>query len=121
MREGSMNQYNEEFWTLIDRLTGDSEIIIDRPKGTAHPKFNDLIYPVDYGYLKNTASMDGGGIDVWVGTNSKKRASAVICTVDIMKKDSEIKILIGCTEEEIDSIYEFHNNSEYMKGILLKR
>lgn len=116
-----MDKYNEEFWCLIDRLIGDSEIIIDRLKGSEHPKFSDLIYPADYGYLKNTASMDGGGIDVWVGVDSEKCACAVICTVDIMKKDSEIKILIGCTESEINDIYEFHNNSEYMKGILLKR
>ncbi len=116
-----MDKYTEEFWGLIDRLVGESEMVIDRPKGTAHPKYSDFIYPVDYGYLKNTASMDGDGIDVWVGTKDEKFAGAVICTVDIMKKDSEIKILIGCTDREISSIYEFHNNSEYMKGILVKR
>ena len=34
---------------------------------------------------------------------------------------SEIKLLIGCTEEEINTVYEFHNSTEYMKGLLIKR
>ena len=69
---------NEEFWAALDRLVGESEIVIDRPKGTAHPKFPDFIYKVDYGYLKNTSSMDGGGIDVWVGTDEGKRVGGVM-------------------------------------------
>ena len=43
-------QSNKEFWEALDELVLNSEIIIDRPKGTAHPKFSDFIYPVDYGY-----------------------------------------------------------------------
>ena len=31
-------QYNIEFWNALDELVNNSEIIIDRPKGTAHPK-----------------------------------------------------------------------------------
>lgn len=115
-----MEHLNPEFWRALDELVGHSEIIVDRPKGTAHPKFPDLIYQVDYGYLKNTTSMDGAGIDVWVGTG-EKRIDAIMCIVDLMKKDSEIKILIGCTEEEKNIIYETHNQTPYMKGILILR
>ena len=46
---------------------------------------------------------------------------AVICTIDLLKKDSEIKILIGCTEEEKAIIMRFHNDSEYMKGTMIHR
>ncbi|MBO6093517.1 MAG: inorganic pyrophosphatase, partial [Oscillospiraceae bacterium] len=63
---------------------------------------------------------DGSGIDVWVGSEGKK-IDAIICIVDLMKRDSEIKILIGCTEEEKEIIYETHNESRYMKGILIRR
>lgn len=115
-----MNMYNEEFWESLDKLIDISEIIIDRPKGTAHPKYPEYIYEVDYGYLKNTTSMDGDGIDVWVGTG-EKTVDAIICTVDLIKNDSEIKILLGCTEEEKEIIYQTHNESEYMKGILIRR
>ena len=115
-----MNRYDEEFWTALDELVNNSEIVIDRPKGTAHPKFPNFIYRVDYGYLRNTSSMDGAGIDVWVGSGEKK-IDAIMCIVDSMKRDSEIKILIGCTEEEKSIVYETHNETQYMKGVLIRR
>ena len=116
-----MNRTDENFWRALDELVNCSEIIIDRPKGSAHSKYPEFIYKVDYGYLKDTASMDGGGIDVWLGSDDNKRVGAVVCIVDLLKKDSEIKILIGCTKEEKDIIYEIHNDTQYMKGILILR
>ncbi len=115
-----MHRYDDSFWRALDTLIEGSEIIIDRPKGTAHPKCPDLIYNVDYGYLKDTASMDGAGIDVWVGT-AGNNIDAVICTVDLLKRDSEIKLLIGCTEEEKATVYETHNRFPNMKGIFIRR
>ena len=114
-------KYDLEFWNAIDKLVSDSEIVIDRPKGARHPKYPDMLYEVDYGYLKGTSAMDGGGIDIWKGTDEGQKVDAIMCTVDLLKKDTEIKILIGCTEIEKEKIYYFHNSSEYMKGILLRR
>ena len=59
-------------------------------------------------------------IDVWVGSGDKK-IDAIMCIVDLMKRDSEIKILIGCTEEEKLEIYKTHNETQYMKGVLIRR
>ena len=115
-----MNHFDNDFWNALDSLVNSSEIIIDRPKGTAHPRYPDLIYKVDYGYLKNTSSMDGAGIDVWVGSGIKQ-IDAIMCIVDLMKRDSEIKILIGCTEEEKQLIYQTHNETQHMKGIMIRR
>ncbi len=115
-----MNKPDSSFWKAIDDLVSQSEIIIDRPKGSAHPKYPNFIYKVDYGYLKNTSSMDGAGIDVWVGSDGNQ-VDAIMCIVDLLKRDSEIKILIGCTDEEKTLIYETHNETQYMKGILIER
>ena len=115
-----MDGINEDFWKALDELVSNSEIVIDRPRGSAHPRFPNFIYKVDYGYLKNTASMDGAGIDVWVGSGDKK-IDAIMCIVDLMKRDSEIKILVGCTEEEKLDIYKTHNETQYMKGVLIRR
>jgi inorganic pyrophosphatase len=113
--------YDTAFWKALDSLVRDSEVVIDRPKGSHHPRFNELVYPVDYGYLKNTTSMDGGGIDVWHGSDSSVKLDAIICIVDLKKKDSEIKIIIGCTPAEKALIMEFHNRDGHMKGLLIER
>lgn len=41
------------------------KVIIDRPFGTKHPK-HGFIYPVNYGYVPNTISGDGEGLDCYV-------------------------------------------------------
>ena len=115
-----MDGYNEDFWKALDELVSNSEIVIDRPRGSAHPRFPNFIYKVDYGYLKNTSSMDGAGIDVWIGSGDKK-IDAIMCIVDLMKRDSEIKKLVGCTEEEKLDIYKTHNETQYLKGVLIRR
>ncbi|MBQ4425279.1 MAG: inorganic pyrophosphatase [Lachnospiraceae bacterium] len=115
-----MDGCNADFWNALDELVSTSEIVIDRPRGSAHPRFPGFIYKVDYGYLKDTASMDGAGIDVWVGSSDKK-VDAIMCIVDLMKRDSEIKILVGCTEEEKLEVYRTHNETQYIKGILIRR
>ncbi len=112
---------NQEFWDIIDRLLASSTVVIERPKGSAHPRYPHILYPLDYGYLSDTQSMDGDGIDIWRGSMEHGFADSIICTVDLIKRDSEVKLLIGCTEEEKNTILAFHNDSECMKGILISR
>lgn len=112
---------NKAFWGALDALAEQSQLVIDRPRGSAHPRYPSFVYPVDYGYLKDTSSMDGNGIDVWAGTDADRKLDAVMCTVDLMKRDSEIKLLIGCTEAEKAAVYRIHNDTPYMKGILIRR
>lgn len=95
------------FWNAIDELVANSPIVIDRPKDSAHPRYSDMIYPLDYGYLEGTTASDGGGIDVWIGSQPAKNPNAIVCTIDIMKRDAEIKILIGCSDLEIQAVVGF--------------
>lgn len=113
--------YQNDFWLLLDKLCDTHKIVIDRPRNSSHPKFADYIYPLDYGYLEGTSSSDGSGIDVWVGTSSSRFATAIISSVDVVKADSEIKVLFACTKEEIELIEKDHNRSDGMKGILIRR
>ena len=116
-----MNNTDNEFWQMLDKLVTESEIIIDRPKDSRHSDYTDFIYPLDYGYLKDTSAMDGGGVDVWQGSEPLRKIDAIICTIDIKKRDSEIKILIGCSEEEKMMAHRVHNETANMKGILIRR
>jgi len=109
-----------EFWEYLERLVQSSEVVIDRPKGSAHPRFPDLIYPLDYGCMKGINSADGGGIDIWVGNQANSKIEAIVCTIDLHKKDLEIKILIGCSEAEVTTILDFHNSGR-MRAILVQR
>jgi inorganic pyrophosphatase len=113
--------YNNEFWEYLNKLVRENEVIIDRPKGTRHPKFSNMVYELDYGYINNTKAMDGGGIDIFIGSLHNKNVNKIICTVDLLKKDIEIKILIGCTIPEIEKIYSFLNNSKYMKALIIEK
>ena len=108
---------NDGFWQAFDKVIAESEIIIDRPKGSRHPQYPDSIAPLDYGYLNNTTSPDGEGIDLWRGSDSRGLLDAVICTVDPVKRDCEIKLLIGCTEDEKALVFP----GKFMKGILIRR
>jgi inorganic pyrophosphatase len=111
---------DRDFWLKLDQLIAESIVTIDRPKGTAHPRYPDLIYPVDYGYLENTRAMDGGGLDVWAGSLPEKALTAIMCTVDVLKRDAEIKLLLGCTEQEQQAIWRVHN-ADSQAGILIVR
>lgn len=108
------------FWSRLDELIAARKIIIDHPKDKPHPRYPEMIFPLDYGYLEGTRAADGGGIDVWLGTADHRRLTAVICTVDTLKKDAEIKLLIGCTEKDI-AIIERFCNGKYMSGIVVRR
>jgi inorganic pyrophosphatase len=109
-----------DFWLKLDELAAASPVRVDRPKGSAHPRYPELIYPLDYGYLDGTTSGDGSGIDVWVGSLPGGRVTAIICCVDAEKRDAEIKILLGCTPAEAQTLLRFHNDGA-QAAILLER
>jgi inorganic pyrophosphatase len=112
---------DDDFWDALEQLAAGAKLVIDRPKGSRHPRYPDIVYPLDYGYFEGSASMDGGGVDAWRGSLEDARIVGVICTVDLLKKDSEIKILVGCTPDEIAILRDFHNEGPYMKGVLILR
>ena len=111
---------NSAFWQAIDQLVATSKIVIDRPKDSAHPRFPDIIYPLDYGYLAETTAGDGQGIDVWMGSDAAQRVVAAACTVDLWKRDMEIKLLFACSEEEIEIVLAFLNTN-FQHGVVLQR
>jgi inorganic pyrophosphatase len=97
-----------------------SQVEIERPRGTKHPRFPNAIYPLNYGYLKNTVSGDGGELDVWIGSVPHKSVKGIICTIDLQKNDLEIKVMFGCSESEVQTILDFHNEGN-MRAILVRR
>lgn len=109
------------FWDIAEQMVAEAELVIDRPKGARHPRFPHIIYPLDYGYLDGTVSVaDGEGVDVWRGSGPA-RVTGMLCSIDLTKLDTEVKILYACTDEEIAIIHDFHNSYDAMASALVRR
>ena len=98
------------FWNTLDALAQAHQIVIDRPRGSEHPRQPGMVYPLDYGYLAGTTAGDGDGIDVWLGSLPERRMTGIACTADAHKRDLEIKLLLGCTAEEMGTVQRFLNS-----------
>jgi len=101
------HETGKAFWEEMAHLAADGPIIIDRPRGTAHPRYPDMIYPFDYGYIEGTFSADGDGIDVWIGSENNHVLTGILCTFDTIGRDAEIKLMLGCSKDDIEIIIEF--------------
>lgn len=112
---------NALFWQKLDTIFLSSTLTIERPKNSLHPKYSNLIYPVDYGYLQDTIGSDSEEIDVFLGSQENRQIQAIVVSADILKKDCEVKIILGCSEDEIQAILFFLNQSESQKTVLLRR
>lgn len=90
------------------------DIIIDRPKGSVHPKHPDMVYPVNYGYIPNVFSADGEELDVYLlGVNVPvSEYTARVIGIVHRINDIEDKLVtspngIEFTENEIAKIVNF--------------
>ena len=109
-----MKPDTSSFWQTLTELIGTNSLILDRPKVTAHPRYPNMIYPLDYGYLENTSAADGDGIDVWLGSMDTKILTGILCTFDRLKRDAEIKILIGCSRKDVEIILGFNTEMKIL-------
>jgi inorganic pyrophosphatase len=118
-----MNQLenNAFFWQKLDSIYFASSIVITQPQGSMHSTFANLVYPVDYGYLNDTLSQDLLGIAIYKGKGSAYSVEAILVAADILKKDIEVKLLVGCSQDEVDKILRFVNQTEYQKTIIVRR
>ena len=111
---------HSDFWLALDQLVATHPLRIDRPKGSAHPRYPTVIYPVDYGFLEGTTSSDGGGMDIWVGSLPGRKVTGIVCAVDQEKYDAEVKVLLGCTAAEARQVLAFHNRGS-QAAVLMER
>jgi inorganic pyrophosphatase len=118
-----MAQYenNAYFWQKIDTLFLSSKLVITRRKNDIHPKFPNLIYPTDYGYVNDTNSVSGDGVSVYAGTGNRSIITALVVAADILAKELDVKVLAGCNERETDDVLRFLNQTDYQKTVLIRR
>jgi len=109
----------DEIWSEWERIIAEHSIVIDRPKGTAHPRFPDMIYPIDYGYLEQTIGGDGVEIDIFVGS-VESGLIGLLSTHDTAKEDRETKLLWNLSDEETETVVSFLNRGA-MTASLVRR
>ena len=90
------------------------EVKIDRPLGSVHPRYSDLIYPVNYGFVSNTLAPDGQEIDAYVlGVDVPIEVFTGLCIALLRRTDDDDDKLIvtpkglSLTDEEILSATHF--------------
>lgn len=116
-----MKHRDHIFWQRLDALLERCKITIDRPKGSVHPHYRDIVYELDYGFLEGVTSTDGEGLDVWLGADPTLGLDAIVCTVDLDKGDAEMKLLVGCTEADKLYIERFYNDYPNMGAKIILR
>lgn len=114
-------QNNAYFWQKIDTLVYSSDLVIERPKGSTHPLYQNIVYPVDYGNLRGAKAGDKEFVDVFVGSQPEKNVTSILVCADILKKDLEVKLVIGCTDEEENNILQMLNQTDYQKCVIMHR
>lgn len=102
-----LTQNQSVFWHALAQLVYSNQVKIDRPAGSSHPRYPDMIYPLDYGYLDATHTNDKDNLDVWLGSRPDRQLTGALLTVDLEKSEAEIKLLLGCTVEEVAIIENF--------------
>ena len=84
------------------------KVIVDRPLGTYHPKYKDLFYSVNYGYVEGIIATDGEEQDAYIlGVNEpiKEFTGKVIAVIhrfdDVEEKWVVVPTDTSLTKEEI--------------------
>jgi inorganic pyrophosphatase len=95
-------------WATLEGQIATNGLVIDRPRFSRHPRFPEIVYPIDYGYLQGVMGLDGDELDVFVGTAGTGLVGAYH-TVDHRKGDEEIKLLYNCTPVEVYLVHGFLN------------
>ncbi len=123
------NEYYSIMDKIIDELKkefigNEIEIIIDRPKGTRHPK-HDMIYKVNYGYIPNTKSSDNEEIDCYLlGVDEPVERFIGTCIAIIKRtNDNDDKFVIvpkgiNYSNEEIEVLTDFQE--KYFNHIIIR-
>ncbi len=112
---------NAFFWQKVDTLFLSGELKVTKRKGEVHPTFRNLIYPTDYGHLSDTLSSSQEGVSVYLGSQDRNQITALVVAADILTKELDVKMLVGCSAEEEVEILEFLNQTDYQKTVLIHR
>lgn len=83
-------------------------MVIDRPRGSRHPRYPAVGYPLDDGRLVAMCSGDGDENNVYRRRESDAGVTAAAVTIDLLKRDAEFGLLVNCTPVGIGQALTVH-------------
>ena len=83
-------------------------VVMDRPLGTRHPDYHDMIYPINYGYIPGTMADDGEPVDAYVLGPDKPLETFEGEVIALVKRadDIEDKLVVANEKWDADIIAE---------------
>ena len=116
----------EEFVKRTAIIGKTVKVIIDRPLGSRHPEYDDLVYPVNYGYAEGVPGGDGEEQDVYVlgADGPLTEFEGKVIAVYHRFNDDEDKWIVAAdgkdrADEEILKEIEF--TEKFFKGELIRK
>lgn len=101
----------ERYRNVIGRET---LVVIDRPLGSTHPKYEKIVYPVNYGYIEGVKGGDGSEQDIYllgVDVPVERHFGRVIAVIhrldDVEDKWVVAPEGVGFTKEQIVQMTDF--------------
>ena len=112
---------NAFFWQKVDSLFLSGTKTLMKKKGEHHDTYNNLVYPVDYSRIVDMKSPSAHGVAVYMGSGNRNSVTGLIVAADILEKELDVKLLAGCTDEEIEDVLRYLNQTEFQKTIVIRR
>lgn len=94
------------------------KVIIDRPLGSYHPKYKNLYYPINYGYINGIIAGDGEAQDAYIlGVNQPlDEYSGEVIAIIHRLDDNEDKWVVSNHSFSIEEIKQAtHFQEQYFK------
>lgn len=113
---------DEKMETIIGQIVRGK---IDRPKGSRHPRYSDMIYPINYGYVEGVISDDGQEQDVYVlGTDEPiETFEGRVIAIYHRFNDAEDKWIVSFSGSDYSNkeiLQAIHFQEQYFEGELVR-
>lgn len=109
-------EYVRNIMKSIQYIGNNVNVKIDRPLGSAHPKYSESIYPINYGFIPNTISGDGEELDCYIlGENIPLKTYQGKCISVIHRLEEDDDKLIVVPEGKDYSIQEIKELTNFQE------
>ena len=98
---------------------------VDRPMGSAHPDYPDMIYPINYGYVDGIFAADGEEQDVYIfGVDEPLETyEGKVIAIYHRTNDNEDKWIVsidGRDYSDAEILKAIHFQEQYFEGSLVR-